>query len=148
VLGIAFEVASGIVVDTHVARVSERLGLVKPNAKPEAIEKRLCELSPQERWIGISHRLILHGRHVCQASNPDCARCAINELCKSRQTAPNDDWRTRAEAEARLFAVRGDRAAAGWEPGEIRRSDAPPIPSEPPPKPAARRAVVEDEEDF
>ncbi|HLT38137.1 MAG TPA: endonuclease III [Enhygromyxa sp.] len=150
VLGIAFGVASGIVVDTHVARVSERLGLVKPNAKPEAIEKRLCELSPSERWIGISHRLILHGRHVCRASDPDCDRCAINELCKSRRTPPNDDWRTRAEAEARLFVVRGDRARAGWAHAqmEIGRASAP-IDHEPPPEPAGFRSrVVEDEEDF
>ncbi len=119
VLGIAFGVASGIVVDTHVARVCTRLGLVKSKAKPEAIEKQLCELSPRARWIGISHRLILHGRHVCQANNPDCARCAINELCPARTAAPIDGWRERAEAEARLFAVRGDRVRAGWglEPG-------------------------------
>ncbi|MFO7564531.1 MAG: endonuclease III [Enhygromyxa sp.] len=138
VLGIAFGVASGIVVDTHVARVSARLGLVEAKAKPEAIEKRLCGLVPSERWIGISHRLILHGRHVCQASNPDCARCAINELCESRQGPAADDWRTRAEAEGRLFAVRGDRAAAGWEAASPA--------SKPKAKPKAKPKP--DEEDF
>lgn len=145
VLGIAFEVASGIVVDTHVARVCERLKLVKSNATPEAIEKKLCEWLPRERWIGISHRLILHGRHVCQASDPDCGRCAINELCASRKTPPLDDWRTRAEAEGRLFAVRGDRVRAGWQPGNVEMfaaSEPSPSPSEPP------RRVEEDEEDF
>lgn len=155
VLGIAYGVASGIVVDTHVSRVSERLGLVKQNAKPEAIEKRLCELSPEDRWIGISHRLILHGRHVCRASDPDCSRCAINELCPSRKTPAVDDWRTRADAEGRLFAVRGDRDRAGWEGGRAqphRASEAPPREARtreaPPPEPAYRSRVQEDEEDF
>ena len=163
VLGIAFGLASGIVVDTHVARVCERLGLVKPNASPEAIEKQLCDALPQERWIGISHRLILHGRHVCQASEPDCGRCAINELCGSRRVPPTDDWRTRAEAEGRLFAVRGDRDRAGWGPKPGRSSSAADsgvafershelepesettINSSPSP---SRAAPVEDEEDF
>jgi endonuclease-3 len=158
VLGIAYGVASGIVVDTHVARVCERLGVVKQNASPEAIEKKLCEWVEQDRWIGISHRLILHGRHVCQASEPDCGHCAINELCKSRETSPIDDWRTRAEAEGRLFAVRGDRDRAGWAPKPGRSGHAPgPVvaPSEsftasepPPPVRSSTPARVEDEEDF
>jgi endonuclease-3 len=158
VLGIAFGVPSGIVVDTHVARVCERLGVVKPNASPETIEKKLCELVEKDRWIGISHRLILHGRHVCQASEPDCGHCAINELCNSRQTPPIDDWRTRAEAEGRLFAVRGDRDRAGWapKPGRSGHPPAPPAaapseswaPSEPTPVRSPPSARVEDEEDF
>lgn len=157
VLGIAFGVASGIVVDTHVARVCERLGVVKPKAKPEAIEKQLCGLLEQERWIAFSHRLILHGRHVCQASEPDCARCAINELCASRRSSPVDDWRTRAEAERRLFAVRGDRERAGWPPKPGRSASpaepTPPVARQPEPSPSpspgpSRRAPVEDEEDF
>ena len=124
VLGIAFGIPSGIVVDTHVARVSERLALLaepkgkgtKPGKpKPEAVEKRLRELAPRERWIGVSHRLLLHGRHVCQASKPACGRCAIQELCPSQEAAAIGTWRARAEAEGRLFAVRGDRALAGWE---------------------------------
>jgi endonuclease III len=114
VLGIGFGIASGIVVDTHVARVSERLGLVAAKAKPERIEDRLRELSPPARWIGLSHELILHGRHVCQAKRPDCARCAINELCEASQANAIGSWPERAEAQGRLFAVRGDRAKAGW----------------------------------
>jgi endonuclease-3 len=117
VLGIAFGIASGIVVDTHVARVSERLGLVAPNKKPEQIEATLCKLLPSERWIDVSHRLILHGRHVCHSQNPECSRCAINELCKARTAPALGSWRERAEAEGQLFAVRGDREAAGWAPG-------------------------------
>jgi endonuclease-3 len=155
VLGIAFGVASGIVVDTHVARVCERLGVVKPNASPETIEKQLCDRVAQERWIGISHRLILHGRHVCQASEPDCGRCAINELCEARTMAPSENWRTRAEAEGRLFAVRGDRDRAGWGGKPGRSSSAPSVTTVPDrdrieavvPS-SSQPAYVEDEEDF
>jgi endonuclease III len=114
VLGIAFGIASGIVVDTHVARVSERLGVVKPGLKPDKIEAMLTRLIPREQWIDISHRLILHGRHVCKAKQPDCGNCAINELCAARERGPSDSWQTRAEREGQLFAVRGDRAAVGW----------------------------------
>lgn len=145
VLGIAFGVASGIVVDTHVSRVSERLGLVKAKQKPEQIEAKLCDLAPQDTWIDVSHRLILHGRHVCQAANPDCGRCAINELCPSHTTAPQGGWRERAEAEGRLFAVRGDRGAAGW-------GDAAPVPKQATKKTKVQRATTQradrDEEDF
>jgi endonuclease-3 len=157
VLGIAFGVASGIVVDTHVARVCERLGVVKQNASPEAIEKQLCDRVAQERWIGISHRLILHGRHVCQASEPDCGRCAINELCATRRVPASDDWHTRAQAEGRLFTVRGDRDRAGWgaKPGRSGSEPSPGFAFEPNPEPEptiaaspSRPAPVEDEEDF
>jgi endonuclease-3 len=151
VLGIAFGIASGIVVDTHVSRVSERLGLVAPNKKPEQIEDALCKLLPSERWIDVSHRLILHGRHVCHSQNPECARCAINELCESRAAPPLASWRERAEAEGRLFAVRGDQVAAGWESNS--NSGSSPSSKEPEPAPEAqpkqhqRAARVEPEED-
>jgi endonuclease III len=117
VLGIGFGIASGIVVDTHVARVSERLGLLAGEAKPkpERIEQRLRELAPRERWIGLSHRLVLHGRHLCQARKPACSRCPIQELCPSSEAPAIGDWQTRAAAEGRLFAARGDRQRAGWE---------------------------------
>jgi endonuclease-3 len=150
VLGIAFGIASGIVVDTHVSRVSERLGLVAPNKKPEQIEDTLCKLLPSERWIDVSHRLILHGRHVCHSQKPECARCAINELCESRAAQPIGSWRERAEAEGRLFAVRGDQAAAGWATTSASQPS-PPSPKviepEPQPKKSQRSARVEPEED-
>lgn len=126
VLGVAFGLASGIVVDTHVARVSERLGIVR-ESRPEAIEEALCKLVPRERWIDFSHRFILHGRHVCTASNPDCHACPIAELCPSREREPIGDWQTRSRDEGRLAAARGDRAAAG---------SATPTPASPPPAPA------------
>lgn len=114
VLGVAFGIASGIVVDTHVARVAERLG-VTSEARPEAIEATLCRLVPRERWIDFSHRFILHGRHLCTAAQPACQACPIAELCPSREREPSGDWQSRSIAEGRLAAVRGDRARAGIE---------------------------------
>jgi len=82
VLGNAFQITSGIVVDTHVSRVSQRLGLTKETT-PEKIEQRLMKLIPRSEWISFSHQLILHGRHVCKAPTPDCANCVLNHLCPS-----------------------------------------------------------------
>ncbi|MBI2263585.1 MAG: endonuclease III [Armatimonadetes bacterium] len=80
VLGTAFGISSGVVVDTHVARVSQRLELTK-NSQPEKIEGALMALIPQEEWIFFGHALILHGRRVCTARNPRCPACALNDLC-------------------------------------------------------------------
>ncbi len=82
VLGNAFHITSGIVVDTHVARLSERLGLSRHN-QPEKIERDLMELVPQKDWIDFSHLLIAHGRKVCQARKPLCAECVVEPLCPS-----------------------------------------------------------------
>ena len=110
VLGIAFGEASGIVVDTHVARVAERLGLVAAGRNPKQVERRLTGLIARERWIAMSHELILHGRHLCRARAPSCPACALHELCPSRRGEPEGDWKERAEAEGQLFAVRGDQS--------------------------------------
>jgi endonuclease-3 len=80
VLGNAFGVASGVVVDTHVSRLSQRLGLTR-EVQPEKIERDLCELSPRKDWIDFSHLLIAHGRAVCKARAPLCAECFLLELC-------------------------------------------------------------------
>ncbi len=82
VLGNAYDITSGIVVDTHVSRVSQRLGLTK-ETQPEKIEKDLMKLVPKKEWIAFSHRLILHGRYVCKAPKPDCPNCILNDLCPS-----------------------------------------------------------------
>ncbi|MCI0486492.1 MAG: endonuclease III [Blastocatellia bacterium] len=82
VLGNAFAVASGIVVDTHVSRLSERLGLTAQK-QPEKIERDLLELVPKKDWIAFSHLLIYHGRKVCKARNPLCGECCIEPLCPS-----------------------------------------------------------------
>ena len=80
VLGVAFGKATGVVVDTHAARVSQRLGLTS-ESKPEKIEKELMHLVPTDQWVDLGHRLILHGRRTCKAKNPMCDECAIRDAC-------------------------------------------------------------------
>lgn len=83
VLGSAFGIASGVVVDTHVQRLSQRLDLTK-NTDPKKIEQDLMRIIPQERWILFSHQLIWHGRRVCQARKPKCLECNLEPLCYSK----------------------------------------------------------------
>jgi endonuclease-3 len=80
VLGNAFGVASGVVVDTHVSRLSQRLAL-SGETQPEKIERDLCELVPRADWIEFPHLLIAHGRAVCKARAPLCAQCFLLSLC-------------------------------------------------------------------
>lgn len=80
VLGTAFGIASGVVVDTHVQRISRRLDLTK-ETDPVKIEKDLMKIIPQERWILFAHQIIHHGRALCVARNPRCADCKLNSLC-------------------------------------------------------------------
>ena len=82
VLGNAFGIASGVVVDTHVARLSQRLGLTT-NENAEKIEKDLVELVPKRHWIMFPHWLITHGRQVCQARKPRCRECVLADICPS-----------------------------------------------------------------
>ena len=82
VMGNAYNIASGVVVDTHVSRVSQRLKLTKQTI-PEKIEIDLMKLVPKKDWIKFSHMLILHGRAVCKAIKPDCPNCVLNDLCPS-----------------------------------------------------------------
>src|SRR4029077_13247133 len=84
VLGNAFKINVGVVVDTHVARVSGRLGLTS-NADPVKIEQDLMKLIPQKEWTAFSHRLIQHGRQICIARKPKCSECRLNELCPSAE---------------------------------------------------------------
>lgn len=80
VLGNAFGINVGVVVDTHVARLSHRLGLTKQKT-PEKIERELMALVPQKKWTLFSHWLIWHGRRRCFARKPDCAHCEVLKLC-------------------------------------------------------------------
>jgi endonuclease-3 len=80
VLGNAFGINVGVVVDTHVARLSQRLGLTKQK-DPEKIERDLMALVPQKQWTLFSHWLIWHGRRRCSARKPDCPNCEIQKLC-------------------------------------------------------------------
>jgi endonuclease-3 len=82
VLGNAFNINHGIVVDTHVARLSQRLGFTRETA-PEKIEQTLQRFVPQSDWTMLSHWLIWHGRRRCSARSPDCVNCEIRALCPS-----------------------------------------------------------------
>jgi endonuclease-3 len=83
VLGTAYGIASGIVVDTHVQRLSARLDLTR-NSDPVKIEQDLLKIVPQDRWILFAHQLILHGRALCQARKPKCAECGLSSLCYAK----------------------------------------------------------------
>ena len=83
VLGTAFGIASGVVVDTHVQRITHRLELTK-QTDPVKIERDLIKIIPKEKWILFSHQIIHHGRAVCVARTPKCAECGIEPLCYSK----------------------------------------------------------------
>jgi endonuclease-3 len=83
VLGTAFGIASGVVVDTHVIRLSNRLDLTR-NDDPKKIEQDLMQVIPKEKWIKFSHQLIWHGRRVCQARKPKCIECNMEALCYAK----------------------------------------------------------------
>jgi endonuclease-3 len=85
VLGQAFHVVSGVVVDTHVHRLSQRLGFSEAD-DPIKIEQDLMALFPKENWIDVGSVLILHGRRTCNARNPKCPACAVAELCPSAES--------------------------------------------------------------
>ncbi len=83
VLGTAFGIAAGVVVDTHVHRLSRRLDLTKQD-DPKKIEQDLMQVIPREKWILFSHQLIWHGRRVCQARKPRCPECSLEKLCYAK----------------------------------------------------------------
>lgn len=80
VLGTAFGIASGVVVDTHVGRISRRTGLTD-ETDPVKVERDLMELLPKSRWVDFSHQMIYHGRRVCDARRPDCKNCSMRKFC-------------------------------------------------------------------
>jgi endonuclease-3 len=83
VLGVAFKKAEGVVVDTHVFRITHRLGLAKGET-PQKVEQELIQILPQSRWIDFSHQIIHHGRAVCEARKPKCDRCNLEQLCNAK----------------------------------------------------------------
>lgn len=87
VLGTAFGMPSGVVVDTHVKRLAFRLGLTR-STDPVKIEHELAALLPQSEWIDFSHRLILHGRSTCQARSPRCLECSLRPVCPRKGLKP------------------------------------------------------------
>jgi len=82
ILGNAFGINEGVVVDTHVKRISNLLALTR-EANPEKVEKDLIQLFPQDSWTLLSHLLIFHGREVCFARRPQCQLCMMSDLCPS-----------------------------------------------------------------
>ncbi len=80
ILGTGYGIASGVVVDTHVGRLSRRLGL-STEKTPEKVERDLMQLIPKKEWIALSHRLILHGRQHCMARGPKCDTCPLEKIC-------------------------------------------------------------------
>jgi endonuclease-3 len=88
VLGTAFGIASGVVVDTHVMRLSNRLDLTR-QSDPKKIELDLIKVIPQDRWIKFSHQLIWHGRRVCVARKPRCIDCNLEKICYSKDKTIN-----------------------------------------------------------
>jgi endonuclease III len=83
VLGTAYGIASGVVVDTHVLRLSNRLDLSR-NEDPKKVEQDLMKIIPQEKWIQFSHQIIWHGRRVCHARKPKCIECNMESLCYAK----------------------------------------------------------------
>jgi endonuclease-3 len=106
VLGTAYGIAEGVVVDTHAARVAQRLQLTRAEDAAR-IEDDLRTLVPRREWIALGHRLVLHGRYVCLARAPRCDACPLNELCPSRQRPPLGTWRERARLERATVESRG-----------------------------------------
>jgi endonuclease-3 len=80
VLGVVWNAPEGVVVDTHVMRISQRLGWAK-TTEPEKIERELCAILPKDEWAQASHVLIFHGRRCCYARKPDCPACSVNDVC-------------------------------------------------------------------
>jgi endonuclease-3 len=115
VLGVAFGLAEGIVVDTHVKRLTRRLGLTSGKT-PEQIERELMRVIARGEWVDLSHRLIQHGRRVCLARRPKCEACSLAALCPKIGVA--NALPSRASAPARRRRSKGpavDRSPAGSE---------------------------------
>ncbi|HEX5054317.1 MAG TPA: endonuclease III [Planctomycetota bacterium] len=114
VLGVAFRIAEGIVVDTHVMRVSQRLGLTTAT-HADKVEQDLCARLPRSEWIDAGHRLLLLGRYVCLAKGPRCDDCPVFEICPSRQGQALGTWQQRAQHTRGVVesggAGKGDRPA-------------------------------------
>lgn len=121
VLGTACGLSTGIVVDTHVSRVSQRLGLTREQ-DPAKIEADLCDQFAKRSWVDTGHRLLLHGRYVCLARAPQCESCPLNELCGSRELEAAGPWTHRAHSEQALVEARGQAPHPGKAAPEQHRS--------------------------
>ena len=102
VLGTAYGLATGFIVDTHAARLAQRLGLTEHD-DPAKIESDLCEAFPKSDWVAMGHRFVLHGRYVCTAKKPRCPACPLAEICPSKQAEPEGTLHARCAAENALI---------------------------------------------
>jgi len=109
VLGTAYGIPSGVVVDTHVARISQRLGLTTEK-DPEKIEQDLMRLVPQDQWIPFSHRMIKHGRKYCTAKKPRCSECPMNSFCP--KIGVEENTKSAGKTDSSAESKRGKRATS------------------------------------
>lgn len=112
VLGTAFRIPTGMAVDTHAGRMARRMGWTNEK-KAAKVEKVLTRLFDKDDWIDMSHRLILHGRHVCTSKRPRCEACPLNELCPISEADPEGSWEERADRQRPLVESRGE---VGFDP--------------------------------
>ncbi|MBI5511777.1 MAG: endonuclease III [Deltaproteobacteria bacterium] len=119
VLGSAFGIAAGVVVDTHVIRLSRLLGLSRHD-EPEKIERDLMAKIPRSAWIFFSHALILHGRQTCIARRPRCERCVLSQLCPSAFRAFAPQSASKASPRARAAAAKRSPGRGGGQPSTSR----------------------------
>jgi endonuclease-3 len=113
VLGTAYGIASGFIVDTHAGRVARRLELTR-SEDPTEVERDLCALFAERQWVDMGHRFVLHGRYVCLAKKPDCANCPLQEICPSAQQVAQGSLAARAAHER--------ERVQGARPGQSRRA--------------------------
>jgi endonuclease-3 len=116
VLGVLWNAPEGVVVDTHVNRISQRLGWTE-NSDPEKIERDLCAILPRSEWDHASHLLIFHGRYCCYARKPDCPSCTVNGVCPSAFDAEHVGRKAgpRRDAEAEEARAKAPRKPARAE---------------------------------
>lgn len=123
VLGTGYGLAEGVVVDTHVERLSRRLGLSK-GRNPEEVERDLMRLVPREEWILLSHLLIFHGRRTCDARRPRCEACPVADLCPSAASflaGKRPPWERKRGAAPKRRAAPKRAPAAGRKAAPKRR---------------------------
>ena len=106
VIGTAYGVPTGFIVDTHAGRVARRLGLTQSEDASE-VERDLCEAFPKSEWVAMGHRFVLHGRYVCTARKPACRSCPLAEICPAREEEPEGSLAARCKAENTLVSARG-----------------------------------------
>ena len=118
VLGSWYGIAVGVVVDTHVLRISKRLELTRQTA-PEKVERDLQRIVPGSQWINYSHRIIFHGRQICVARKPRCAECRLETLCRSKDKTWNsgERWTTEGEIQVIPGSTKGEITSSAKKTG-------------------------------